>query len=154
MIASLSVTTFAAAVKDLAAPVQVVAGVGVLAMVNALGSVSLKPVCVSAKPFALLKVMVSVEATLSPTLAGTNACDIVGATGAVDTAVGQALVPAVVGALLLALLEVTVTVAVSVAPAESVTVSVTVPVALPGRIVTCAEVAPETMLAPPLAVQE
>ncbi len=155
-IAPARVTVFDEAVRDSAAPVQFVAGAGELAIVNALGSVSLRPVWVSANPFALVNVIVSVEAMVCPTVAGANVWDTVGATGVAATAVGQAWVPAVDGAELLALFDVTDTLAVSVSPAESVTVSMTlpVPVPLPGRIVAFAVAAPETTLAPPLAVHE
>ena len=77
----------------------------------------------------MLNVIVSVEATPGPVLAGENAWATVGGIGVTVSAVGQALalVPAEVGALLVALPEATVMVAVSVAPALSLTVSVTVP---------------------------
>jgi hypothetical protein len=64
----------------------------------------------------LLKVIVSVDATVTPTLAGANASETVGATGVTETAVGQALLPALAGAPVVALVDPTVMVAVSVPP--------------------------------------
>ena len=111
------------------APVQLVDGAGALATSTPLGNVSLKLACVRSNPFEFFNVMVSVDLTVSPTLAGANACVTVGAAGATTSAVGQALFPAVFGAELLALVVVTLIVALFVAPVLSVTVSVTVPAA-------------------------
>jgi len=130
--------------------VHVVAGAGEAAIASPLGRVSVKPTPVRSNALAFANVMVSVEAVVSMTLAGENASLTVGAIGIAAMAVGQALVPADVGAVLEALVAVTLIVAVSVAPAESVTVSVTVP--LPARIDTCAELAPDSIVTPPLAV--
>lgn len=151
--APLSFTVLDAMLSDSEAPVQLVAGVGELAIVNAVGSVSVILVCVRAKPLALLMMIVNDEAMLIPTALGENVWEIVGATGVADTVSGQAVVPALLGAVLVALFDATVTNAVSVSPVESVTVSVTVPEPLPDSIVACADVAPDTMLALPLAVQ-
>ena len=138
--------------NELFVPAQVVVGAGEVAIVKPLGSVSLNVDCVSTKPFALLKVKISEALEFSLTLIGENVCVIVGGSETTSSAVGQAEVPALVGALLDALLEVNVTVAVSVAPILSVTVRVRVPP--PGNIVTCEVVLPDTMVTPPLAVQE
>jgi len=79
MLASLKVTAVEVALRELLAPAQVVEGE--LALVRPAGSVSVNCDCVSAKPFALLKVRVSVETMVGPTVAGENACAIVGASG-------------------------------------------------------------------------
>ena len=94
-----------------------------------------------------MNVNVSVDAIVSPTLAGENACATVGGTGVTVSAVGQAELPAVFGALLDALPDATAMLAVSVPPRLSVTVSVAVPE--PETVV----VFPELLLtlAPPLA---
>jgi hypothetical protein len=96
----------------------------------------------------LFKVIVSVEVTVGPTVAGTNAAAIVGATGLNETACVHALLPAVDGAVVVALVAPTVIVAMSVPPCESVTVRVKVPEPV---TVTCALVVPEVMVRPPLA---
>ena len=95
------------------APVQVVVGAGALWMTRLAGAVSVKPDWVKSNPFVLLKVMVSVEATFSPTLAGENASVTVGAAGVTVRGVGHAAaaVPAVVGAAEVAPVDVNVTVA-------------------------------------------
>src|ERR1700738_3201902 len=95
------------------------------------GTVSVKPDWVSANPFALLKVMVSVDATFWPTLAGEKASASVGGVGATVGDFGHAVAadPAEEGAVVVAPVDVNVTVAVSVLAAESVTVSVNVPAA-------------------------
>jgi len=94
-------------------------------------------------------VIVNVDVTVTPTLAGANTAATVGAAGAADTAVGQAVLPALVGALVVALVDPTLMVAVSVAPWESVTRRVNVPDPV---TVTCALDAPERMVVPPPAV--
>ena len=60
-------------------------------MLRFAGTVSVKPDWVKVKPFVLLKVMVSVEATFAPTLAGENASLTVGGTGVTVNGVGQAV---------------------------------------------------------------
>src|SRR5258707_13776931 len=127
------------------APVQVVVGAGEVCTVRLAGTVSVKLDWVKSKPLALLNVMVSVEATFSPTLAGENASVTVGGASVTVSGVGHALaaVPAEEGACTVAApLAVNETLAVlSMWPAESVTVSIRVP-ALPGNpTVTCAELA-------------
>jgi hypothetical protein len=135
------------ATRETVAPVQVVAPFPVA--LNELGSVSIRSDCVRANAFELLKVIVSVDATDGPTVAGTNASVIVGATGVNETAVVHALFPAVDGAVLVALVAPTVMVAASVAPCESVTVSVRVPAPV---TLACELLAPDVMVRPPLAV--
>ena len=103
----------------------------------------------SANGFEFVKVMVSVDATFTVTLAGANASETVGADGLTEISAGQALLPAVLGALETALVGSTVTVAVSAPPWESVTVRIKVPVPV---VVTFALLAPERMVTPPLAV--
>lgn len=114
-------------------------------MLRFAGSVSLNADWVSAKSFEFLKVMVSVEATFSPTLAGENSELTVGAAGVTVMGVGQAVaaVPADEGAALVAPVELKLTTAVSLLLAESVTVSVKVPAAPVGTTVTCAALAPD-----------
>ena len=94
---------------------------------------------------ALLKVMVSVEATFSATLAGENAALTVGGTGVTVIGVGHAAaaVPADDGAVVVAPSDVNETVAASVLPAESVTVRVKDPALPLETIVTCAALAPD-----------
>jgi hypothetical protein len=138
--------------NDPLAPVQVEAAAAEFAITSPAGSVSLKLLCVSVKAFALRSVKVSVEGIVGPTVLGENACPMVGGTGVTCSAVGHAVLPALAGALLDALFAVTVTVAVSLPPMLSVTVSVTVPA--PGKIVALSLLFPETMLTPPVAVQE
>ena len=84
--------------------VQVVDGAGEVWMLRFAGIVSVKTACVSAKPFVLRKVIVSVEATFTPTLAGENASETVGGAGATAIGVGhaEAAVPADEGALMVA----------------------------------------------------
>ena len=103
----------------------------------------------------LLNVMVSVEATFSPTLAGAKASVTVGGTGATLIAVGHAViaVPADDGAVVVAPVEAKSTVAVSVLFAESVTVNVNVPAVPFQTTVACAALAPEEIVTPPVAVQ-
>ena len=103
----------------------------------------MKPDWVKAKPLALLKVMVSVETTFSPTLAGENASVTVGGTGVTVKAAGHAVtaVPGEDGAVVVAPVDVNVTVAVSVWFAESVTLRVNVPAAPVETTVTCAALA-------------
>jgi len=120
-----------------------VVGAGDVWTVRLAGTVSVKPDWVKSKPLALLKVMVSVEATFSPTLAGENASATVGGTGVTVKAVGHAVaaVPGENGAVVVAPVDVNVTVAVSVLFAESVTLSVNVPAAPVETTVTCAALA-------------
>ena len=132
---------------DTPAPAQVVVPVPVT--LNDDGNVSMKSDCVRAYAFEFLNVTVSVDATLGPVVAGTNASVTVGAAGLMVTAVAHALAPAEVGAVLVALVAPTVTVATSLPPCESVTVSVRVPVPV---TVTCALLAPERMVRLPLVV--
>jgi hypothetical protein len=146
MSAPLNVTLVVVFVK--VPPPQVVAGAAADADVDTLrlaGSVSVRLACVSAKAFKLLSVIVSVETTFSPTLAGENASVTVGAEVVTVNGVGQApaLVPAEAGgvaALRMAPPAATVSVAVSVSPEESVTTSVTVPAVPFGVTVTWAPV--------------
>ena len=106
----------------------------------------------------MLSVIVNVDATFSPTLAGENDSLTVGAAAAKVKAVGQALVPlpALDGVVdpaatpPLAFIDRT---AVSTAPAESVTVSVIVPALPVDTTVACAALAPVCSVTPPLVVQ-
>lgn len=102
IIAPLKLTALAELVKVPEAPAQVVVGAGELSMVKLAGTVSVNADWVNAKPLAFAKVMVSVAAAFSVTVAGENDSLIVGATGATVIGVGQALtvVPAEVGALI------------------------------------------------------
>lgn len=145
MLAALSVTVLVVLVNETAPPPHVVVGAsGVdadedVATLRLAGSVSVKFERVRAKPLALLSVIVSVETTFSPTLAGENASVTVGARAVTANAVGQAPVPAFAGvtaALLIEPLELTESIAVSTALAESVTVRVIVPAAPVGVTVT------------------
>ena len=97
------VTVLAEVVKVPDVPMQVVVGAGDVAMTRLAGTVSVKWDCVKSKPLALVKVMVRVEATFSPTLAGENASVTVGEIGVKVSGVGHAVaaVPADDGALLL-----------------------------------------------------
>src|SRR5258707_11963172 len=113
------------------APVQVVVGAGEVCTVRLAGTVSMKLDWVKSKPLALLKVMVSVEATFSPTLAGENASVTVGGVGVTVSGVGHAVaaVPGDDSAFTVATpAAVNETLAVlSLWAAESVNVSITVP---------------------------
>ncbi len=135
------------ATSETVVPAQVV--VPLPATLSELGRVSIKSDCVSANAFELLSVIVSVDATVGPTVVGRNASVTVGATGVNATALVHALLPAVVGAVLEALVAPTVTVAVSVAPFESVTVNVRVPEPV---TLACELVEPAVMVRPPLAL--
>jgi hypothetical protein len=73
MLALLKVTALVVALTATLAPVQLVAAAGALAMATPAGSVSVKCDCVSAKPFALAKVIVSVDATPGATVLGAKA---------------------------------------------------------------------------------
>jgi hypothetical protein len=141
------VTALAELVSIPDAPAQLVVGAGEVWMIRLAGTVSVKLDWVSANPLALLKVMVSVEATFSPTLAGENASVIVGAAGTTVRGVGQAVaaVPTEDGALTVATpLESNDTLAeLSMWPAESVTVNLSVPALLGGAMVTCARLVPD-----------
>jgi len=149
------VTALAELVNVPDAPLQVVVGAGDIWTVRLAGTVSVKPDWVKSKPLALLKVMVSVEATFSPTLAGENASVTVGGVGVTVSGVGQAVaaVPAEDGAVVVAPVDVNATVAVSVLAAESVTLSVNVPAAPVETTVTWAALAADWMETPPVAVQ-
>jgi hypothetical protein len=163
MLAPFNVTVLAVLVRAIALPLHVVAGAKDVdpedvAMLRLAGSVSVKLDCVRANPLELASVIVSVETTFSPTLAGENASVTVGATGVTVKALGhaEALVPAAVGvvaAAVIAPLALAARVAVSMAPAESVTVRVRVPDAPVGTTVTWAALAPDCMVTPPEAAQ-
>ncbi len=126
-------------------------------MTRLAGTVSVKWDCVKSKPLVLPKVMVSVEATFSPTLAGENASVTVGDAGAKVSGVGHAVaaVPADDGAVLLVtpVVAATATVAESVFPAESVTVKVNVPAVPLNTTVACGVAAPDWIVTPPDRVQ-
>ena len=115
-------------------------------MIRFAGTVSVKPDWVKSKPFALLKVMVSVDATFSPTLAGENASVTVGGASVTVSGVGQAVaaVPTDDGAFTVAApLALNETPVESVRPAESVTVSIKVPALPLEATVTFAAPAPD-----------
>jgi hypothetical protein len=136
------VTALAELVNVPDAPAQLVVGAGEVWMLRLAGTVSVKLDWVSANPLVLLKVMVSVDATFSPTLVGENASVIVGGTGVTVSGVGQAVaaVPGEDGAFTVAApLAVNETLAeLSMWPAESVTVNMRVPALPGGATVTCA----------------
>jgi hypothetical protein len=142
MSAPLNVTLAVLLVK--VPPRQVVAGAAADAEVDTLklaGSVSVRLACVRTKPFKLLSVIVKVETTFSPTLAGENASVTVGAEVATVNGVGHApaLVPADAATRAGRVIEplaATDSVAVSVPPRLSVTTSVTVPAVPVGVTVT------------------
>src|SRR5882724_4483739 len=136
-------TALAELVKVPDAPLQVVVGAGEVCTLRLAGTVSAKLDWVKSKPLVLPNVMVSVEATFSPTLAGENASVTVGGASVTVSGVGHALaaVPAEDGAVVVAPVDVNVTVAVSVLAAESVTLSVNVPAAPVETTVTCAALA-------------
>jgi hypothetical protein len=92
MMAPVSAMLVPLATRDTVVPPQVVAPVPV--KLNDAGNVSMKSDCVRANAFELLNVTVSVDATLGPVVAGTNASVIVGAAGVMVTAAAQELVPA------------------------------------------------------------
>ena len=150
MFAFVSMTPVLVVVKLISPPVHVVwaAAVAVaVGMLRLLGKVAEKLDCVNAKPLVLLKVMVSVESTFSPTLSGEKASEIAGAAGLTVSEVGQAVVPAlpgVVEAAVTAPAALTDSVAVSTAPALSVTVKLTVPLPL-ATMVALAAAAPEAI---------
>src|SRR5258706_10507712 len=129
------------------APLQVVVGAGEVCTLRLAGTVSAKLDWVKSKPLVLPNVMVSVEATFSPTLAGENASVTVGGASVTVSGVGHALatVPAEDGAFTVAApLAVNETLAVlSEWPDESVTVSIRVPAVPVDATVTCAEFAPD-----------
>ncbi len=127
MLALLKLITPLAAESVAKAPVQVVEAAGELPIVRPEGSVSVNVLWVSAKAFVFLRVRVSIEERVSPTLEGKNDCDTTGGEGVTESAVGQGVEPALDGAVVEALDAVTLISAVSVAPSESVTVSVKVP---------------------------
>jgi hypothetical protein len=86
------------------APLQLVVGAGDVWMIRFAGTVSVKLDWVKSKPFALLKVMVSVDAAFAPTVAGENASVTVGGDRVTASGVGQAVAaePAEDGALTVA----------------------------------------------------
>ena len=146
IIAPTMVTELAEVVRVPDVPVQVVVGDGDVAMTRLAGTVSAKWDCVRSKPLALVKMMVRVEATFSPTLVGEKVSLTAGEIGAKVSGVGHAVaaVPADDGALLLVTpLVATATVAVSVFAAESVTVKVNVPAAPLKTTVACGVKAPD-----------
>ncbi len=91
------VTELAEVVRVPDVPVQVVVGAGDVAMTRLAGTVSAKWDCVKSKPLALVKMMLRVEATFSPTLVGENVSLTAGEIGAKVSGVGHA-VAAVPGA--------------------------------------------------------
>src|SRR6266404_1024562 len=115
ILAPARVTVLAELVNVPDAPVQVEVGAGEVWTVRLAGTAWVKPDCVKSKLLALLNVMVSVEATFSPTLAGENASVTVGGVGVTVRGVGQAVaaVPAEAGAVVVAPAAVNVTMAVS-----------------------------------------
>ena len=132
-------------------PPHVVAGAAADADVDTLrlaGSVSVRLDCVRAKALLLWSMIVSVETTFSPTLAGENASVTVGADVETDNAVGQApvLVPAEAPTTAPLVIEPVVaatdSVAVSVSFRLSVTTRVTVPAVPLGVTETWAAVEP------------
>ena len=152
--ASATVTALVELVNVPAPPVQVVVGAGEVWTLKLAGTVSVKPAWVNAKPFVLLKMMVRVEATFSPTLVGENASATVGGTGVTVNGVGHAVaaVPAADGAAEVAPVDENVTVAWSMLFAESVIVRVNVPAMPFQTAVTCGALAPGGMVTPPDAV--
>jgi hypothetical protein len=153
ILAPASVTLFVVLVNDMDAPVQVVAGAGMVWRVRLAGSVCVKPDWVNTKPLLLLSVNVSVEAALGATLAGENAWVMTGAIGVTFISGGHApaLVAAEDGAVLVAPPEVKVKMVVSVFPSESVTVRVKVPWPLPLVVIfACAAFAPELIWTVPV----
>lgn len=133
-------TLLVVVVSEPVAPVHVVDAAGEVAMVSEFGNVVVSLDCVRSNAFELLKVIVSVDGTVTPTLDGAKTSPIVGADGLTASAVGQAWVPAVDGALAVALVDEIVIAAVSVLPKESATVRVRMPVP---DTETCALPAPE-----------
>lgn len=148
MLAFVNVTPELVVIKLISPPVQVVWAATLpvaVAMLRLLGKIAEKLDWVSAKPLELLRVMVRVESTFSPTVAGEKLSAIVGAAGVTVRAAGHAVVPALAGVVEAAVTAPpapTDSVAVSTAPALSVTVKVTVPLPL-AVIVALAAAAPE-----------
>src|SRR5580700_12021402 len=87
--ASAMVTALMELVKVPNAPAQVVVGAGEVWMTRLAGIVSVKFDWVKANAFALLKVMVSVEATFSPTLVGEKDWVTVGGISVTVSGVGH-----------------------------------------------------------------
>ena len=145
MFALARLTEVAVLLSESAAPVQEVAGAAPVATLRFAGSVSAKCEPVSAKPFELTSVSVSIDTLFRVTVDGENDSLTVGAFGLTVSAPGQALalVPADTGAVLVAPPAVSVTVSTSTLPSESVTDNVSVPGA--GFTLTCALLAPLTM---------
>ena len=138
MSAPAMVTALAELVNVPDPPLHVVVGAGEVWTLRLAGTVSVNPDWVNAKPFVLLKVMVSVAAAFALTLAGENASVTVGGIVVKFKGVGHALaaVPADDGALMVALPAANETVPTSVLLLESVTVSVYVPAPPGGAMVT------------------
>ena len=154
MFALLNTTLAVPLVSVIFAPVQVVAGAGVVSSERPLGTDRVMLDCVNANPLLLASVTVSAELALTCTLAGAKASVIVGA--ATVTVMGVmhavALVPAEEGAVLAAPLALKLTAAVSVLPFESVTTKVNVPA--PVELTLTEELAaPETRCTAPLVLQ-
>jgi hypothetical protein len=149
------VTALAELVRVPDAPLQVVVGAGEVWTLRLAGMVSVKSDWVKAKPFVLLKVMVSVEAAFALTLVGENASVTVGGTGVNVMGVGHAVadVPAEDGALTVAApaAENDTVAELSLWPAESVTVRNKVPAPVEATV-TWGALGSETMVTAPLVV--
>src|SRR5712692_5510516 len=91
MLAPAMATALAELVNVPDAPLQVVVGAGEVWTLRLAGTVSVNPDSVKSKPLALLKVMVSVEATFSLTRAGENASVTVGGVSVTVSGVGHAV---------------------------------------------------------------
>ena len=91
MLAPAMVTALEELVRVPEAPLQVVVGAGDVWTLRLAGTVSVNPDWVNAKPFVLLKVMVSVAAAFALTLVGENASVTVGGTGVTVMGVGHAV---------------------------------------------------------------
>src|ERR1700722_16099545 len=91
MLAPVMVTALAELVRVPDAPLQVVVGAGEFWTLRLAGMVSVKCDSVKAKPFVLLKVMVSVEAAFALTLVGEKSSVTVGGTGVNVMGVGHAV---------------------------------------------------------------
>ena len=156
MFALLNTTLAVPLVSVIFAPVQVVAGAGVVSSERPLGTDKVMPDCVNANPLLLASVTVSAELALICTLAGAKASVIVGAATVRVMGVTHAvaLVPAEDGAVVVAPLALKLIVAVSVFPTESVTTKVNVPGPVPVEVTLTEELAaPETIFTAPLALQ-
>ena len=91
MLAPAMVTALEELVRVPEAPLQVVVGAGDVWTLRLAGTVSVNPDWVNAKPFVLLKVMVSVAAAFALTLVGENASVTVGGIVVKVKGVGHAL---------------------------------------------------------------